>query len=125
MKYRHLDRSKVMKRTLVFVCLLLVSGWSLAQDKGNDQLEPVPAPPEIPDAVQSGQPLEPEVTIIHKQEATIEEYRVNGNLYMVKVTPKVGKAYYLMDMDGDGSLETRRRGIRDDMSVPQWVLFSW
>jgi hypothetical protein len=115
----------VMKKTLVCACLLLVSGWALAEKTADKKLEPVPSPPEIPDAVQSGQPIEPEVTIIHKKEATIEEYRVNGNLYMVKVTPKVGPPYYLLDMDGDGSMETRRRGIRDDMSVPQWVLFSW
>lgn len=114
-----------MNKTLVFLALLLLAGQALAEKPAPQNLEPVPAPPDIPDAVQSGQPIEPEVTIIHKKEATIEEYRINGNLYMVKVTPKVGPPYYLVDMDGDGNLESRRRGIRDDMSVPQWVLFSW
>lgn len=114
-----------MKRTLVLLCLLLAAGRLPAQNPGDSQPQAAPEPPDIPDAVQSGQPLEPEVTIIHKKEATIEEYRVNGNLYMVKVTPNVGAPYYLLDMDGNGSLETRRRGIRDTMSVPQWVLFSW
>ena len=114
-----------MKKTVACAVLLLAPAWVLAQKPDDQKLEPVPSPPEIPDAVQSGQPIEPEVTIIHKKEATIEEYRVNGNLYMVKVTPKVGPVYYLLDMDGDGNMETRTRGIRDDMSVPQWVLFSW
>ena len=114
-----------MKKLLVLATLTLFSGWALALDNGDNQPAPVPPPPDIPAPVQSGQPLEPQITIIHKKEATIEEYRVNGNLYMVKVTPKIGKPYYLIDMDGNGSLETRRNGIRDTMSVPQWVLFSW
>jgi len=115
-----------MKRTLVLLCLLLAAGRLPAQSQGDNQPQAAPEPPDIPDAVQSGQPLEPEVTIIHKKEATIEEYRVNGNLYMVKVTPKVGLPYYLIDTDGNGSLETRRQGgLRNTMSVPQWILFSW
>ena len=31
---------------------------------------------------------EPDVTIVQKGDKTVEEYRVNGFLYAVKVTPK-------------------------------------
>lgn len=33
--------------------------------------------------------LEPEVTITEGKDETVEEYRVNGQLYMIKITPKL------------------------------------
>ncbi len=54
----------------------------------------------------------------------IEEYRVNGLLYAAKITPDVGAAYYLIDRDGDGTLESRS-GELEDIAVPHWVIFSW
>lgn len=96
-----------------------------AQNETEDEFEAVPAPPDIPDPLESGQPIEPQVTIIRRGEEVIEEYRINGNLYKIKVTPAVGPVYYLVDRDGDGRLEQRRGGIYADDHVPQWVLFSW
>lgn len=87
-----------------------------------DELEPLPPPPEIADL--DGSPedkIEPEIRIIRKQGAVIEEYSINGVLYMVKVTPKKGKPYYLIDQNGDGIFDRRHR--LDDIVVPQWVLF--
>jgi hypothetical protein len=46
--------------------------------------------------------LEPQVTIVKSETETREEFRVKGKLYMVKVTPAVGKPYYLVDRQGDG-----------------------
>ena len=67
---------------------------------------------------------EPEVTIIKRKGATIEEYRVNGRLRYAKITPITGPPYYLVDTDGDGDLETRH----DDLVNPpiqQWILYQW
>jgi hypothetical protein len=89
------------------------------------ELEEVPEPPVLPDPVESGEVIEPEVTIIRRKDAIIEEYRVNGNLYMIKITPAVGKPYYLVDRDGDGRMESRLSQIYNDILVPQWVLFRW
>jgi hypothetical protein len=97
----------------------------LAQDVPEQDQDAIPPPPDIPAALESGQPIEPEVTIIQKEESVVEEYRINGNLYMVKITPSVGAPYYLMDRDGDGSMEFRSNTLGGDVSVPQWVLFSW
>jgi hypothetical protein len=72
----------------------------------------------------SDEELQPEVTIVHHGKETIEEYRVNGQLYMVKITPSNGIPYYLMDTDGDGSLETRRNDL-ENPSVVQWRIFTW
>jgi Protein of unknown function (DUF2782) len=82
-------------------------------------------PPVIPEPLQSGESIEPEVNIIQKEDRTIEEYRVNGRLYMIKVTPSVGKPYYLTDTDGDGSLETRQFELDSGLLVPNWILFEW
>lgn len=84
-----------------------------------------PKPPVLPEPMESGEAIEPEVTIIQKEGATIEEYRVNGRMYMVKVTPRKGPPYYLIDQDGDGQMETRKSGIYEEPVVPQWVIFRW
>lgn len=110
-----------------FICLLLLIFLSpaYAGDTDKKDLQDVPEPPTLPDPVESGEALEPQVTIIHKEDTTIEEYRVNGRLYMVKIIPPTGKPYYLVDNDGDGRMETRVNDIYQDMPVPQWILFSW
>ena len=68
--------------------------------------------------------LEPEVTIHEEKDRTVEEYRINGTLYMVKIIPRRGRPYYLMDLDGDGEMDT----VEEDPArivVPQWILFRW
>jgi hypothetical protein len=72
----------------------------------------------------SDEELQPEVTIVHRGKEIIEEYRVGGQLYMIKITPSNGVPYYLMDTDGDGSLETRRNDL-ENPSVVQWRIFTW
>lgn len=90
-------------------------------------LIPLPEQPDIPPPVQSGQPMEPDVTIIRRGRETIEEYRVNNRLYMVKIKPSIGPAYYLTDTDGDGSMDTRSEIVKGDtsMNIPRWVLLRW
>ena len=105
-------------------CLTLISTFA-AEDYSEEELAPVPEPPTIPDPLKSGQTIEPQVTIIRKDDAIIEEYRLDGRLYMTKIIPAAGPAYYLVDRDGDGQMETRMSEIYDDFTVPQWVLFSW
>lgn len=65
---------------------------------------------------------EPEVTVIQKPDATITQYRSGGRVYMVRVDPDWGPAYYLVDQNGDGVPEDR---IGHQISVPQWTLFEW
>ena len=66
---------------------------------------------------------EPDVTIRQEGDKTIQEYRVNGFLYALKVTPKVGKPYFLVRADGsDGNFI---RSDQPDMLIPQWQIFTW
>lgn len=90
----------------------------------------VPPPPPIPAAnsyKEKPQPpadqpadLEPVVTITTRGGNLVEEYRMNGKLYMVKVTPGKGKPYYLIDPEGKG--EFRRSDLQPSISVPTWVI---
>ncbi|MFO7593186.1 MAG: DUF2782 domain-containing protein [Pseudomonadota bacterium] len=108
-----------MRYLLPLLIGLLLSPLVNARDE-------IPVPPPLPENVPPGndEELQPEVTIIRRGEDIIQEYRVNGQLYMVKITPSKGKPYYLMDTDGDGSLETRRNEL-DNPEVIQWRIFTW
>lgn len=73
------------------------------------------------------QEAEPSGEIIIQGQGTsiVEEKRVNGKLYAIKVTPKKGPSYYLVDSDGDGDLETRRNDTDSDLLIPAWVIKQW
>ena len=92
-----------------------------AEPQSQADLPPPPPPPQV----QSGETLEPEVSIIDRDGKTIEEYSVNGRVYAAKISPKGGPPYYIIDTDGDGQLDTRRTDIQGTPTIPQWVLFSW
>ena len=74
--------------------------------------------------VPKGEDLEPKVRIVHRADAVIEEYRINGKLYMVRIIPRIGLPYYLVDTNGDGSFDSRSSDL-DSMAVPMWVTYSW
>jgi len=90
----------------------VVAAWLCVSPlAAQDDLEkPPPIPPEgtadvpIPPKIQ-GEQIEPTVTIRDEEDRTIEEYRFNGQVYMVKITPRGGVPYYYIDTDGDGKLE--------------------
>ena len=83
--------------------------------------EEIPPPPSVYD---SDYTLEPEVTIRKEDSKLIEEYRVNGQLYMMKVSPKNIPAYYLYK-DAVGADWIRYDDPNAPMLVPQWVLFTF
>lgn len=108
-----------MKRRLISLLLTLPAA-ALAADEA-PITEDVPSPPPV---VESGQVIEPEVTIKQDERGTTYEYRVNGQLTLVRVIPKVGPPYYFVDSDGDGELDIRRQGPVTE-AVNQWILFRW
>jgi hypothetical protein len=69
--------------------------------------------------------IEPNVTIKEHENRVEQEYRVNNNLYMVRVQPSVGPAYYLVDPNGTGVMELRRNSLGMDVKPPQWSLLRW
>lgn len=87
-------------------------------------LQPLPEPPPPPPMQESDPALEPQVTIRKQGEDTVEEFRINGKLYMIKVTPPHGTPYYLIDRQGDGVFE-RQDSIGTVLRPPMWVIYSW
>lgn len=110
-------------RRLLTLCALCSFAFSLsvaAQNRPPD-LQPVPEPPPPPPGYQPDPALEPQVTITKRGEDRVEEYRINGRLYMVKVTPPHGTPYYLVDDKGDGRLR-RQEPLDSGLRVPMWVI---
>ncbi len=105
-----------MTARLLALALLLLSTAASAQIVR----EEVPPPPVIAETPGD----EPEVTIRNRGGDRFEEYRIRGQLYMIKVTPRVGPAYYLVARERDGAFE-RVNDLDRARMVTQWVLLQW
>jgi hypothetical protein len=105
--------------------LALLLCTPLALPAADPALEPLPETTPLPTGTNDAEELEPEVSIIKRDTETIHEYRVNGELYMVKIEPRNGPPYYLIDKDGDGSLESRYNKLEPALLVPSWMIFRW
>jgi hypothetical protein len=103
--------------TVLFMSCLCSAAFADQQPKPAD-LQALPPP-----SLDANEPVdEPQVTITKQTEQTVEEFRVAGKLYMIKITPKVGKPYYLVDDVGDGKF-SRHEGLDSGVRPPRWVLF--
>ncbi len=91
-----------------------------------DPDEPVLGDVPLPPKARTSQEMVPAVRITTDDEGRIiEEYSTNGSIYMVKVTPKVGPPYYLIDEDGDGEMETRNFESDNGIKPVHWKLLEW
>ncbi|WP_297572537.1 DUF2782 domain-containing protein [uncultured Deefgea sp.] len=82
-------------------------------------------PPAMPAETKSNKPQpQPDIRIVEKGDATLTEYRINGRLYQIKVVPKVGKPYFLIDPNGQGNFVTQGNMI-DNIAVPSWVILEF
>ena len=117
------DRMVMGKPAILLMLFFIFFNLMMAIVKA-DELAPVIESPELPGSIESDEQIEPQITIIRQEDKIIEEYRINNNLYMVKITPVIGMTYYLIDHDGDGKLDVRKNEL-DDVIVPQWVLITW
>ncbi len=93
-----------------------------------DNLVPLPEIPELteplPPEIEPDPELETQVTIIKRGEDTIEEHRINGELLMIKVIPRIGPPYYLKKNTGRGS-HTHAGEAGIDVSPPMWQLLKF
>jgi len=108
-----------MRRMLIMLSMAVAAPLGAQQPPA---LEPIPEPPPLPPGA-TDESLEPEVTILKRGEDTVQEYRIGGRLYMVKVTPPHGVPYYLVDYEGKGVMT--RQDTAPTLSVPMWVIKSW
>ncbi len=76
---------------------------------------PVGPPEEVP----------PGIVIQPRPEARAQEYRARDRVFMIRIWPAKGPPYFLVDLDGDGRLETRRSDLDPEVLTPQWVVGRW
>ena len=88
------------------------------------KLQPLPEPPPPPPGLELDPSLEPQVTIQRRGTETVEEFRIRGRLYMVKVTPAHGVPYYLIDENGRGDF-AHRDNFDTGTRPPMWVIHQW
>lgn len=119
-------------RTLIATLLLALALPAYAQSVGDrplptqkpsrpSTLQPIPEPPPPPPGFEFDAALEPEVTIQRRGTDVIEEFRVRGRLYMIKVTPSHGVPYYLVDDIGRGDF-VQRDNYDTRTRPPMWVI---
>lgn len=106
---------------VVLLAGLAVASGAPAQDRpaGLEPLPDIPPPPGMADPA-----LEPQITIVQKGGDKIEEFRIKGRLYMIKVTPPHGQSYFLIDPKGDGQM-VRFDDLSPNFLVPMWVIHTF
>ena len=116
----------ILKNTAFFLALFAMhlpilaeaeSPKPKAQPADLQPLEDIP-PPAITNEENAD---EPQITIVKKKGETIEEYRINGQLYMMKITPAHGVPYYLHKEDQNGGWVND--GPNQPLSIPKWTIF--
>lgn len=111
---------------LVVVAVLLTCGAAAAQAAAAElSTDPVITHPPSSTLGDADAELAPDITITERGETTVEEYRINGQLYMIKIIPKKGVPYYLVDSNGDGMLSRRFNDLSPGFLIPSWVILRW
>jgi len=111
---------------LVFAVALPAGAQAPAQPQPQPpNLQPVPEPPPPPPGYELDPALEPQVTIIKRGTDTVEEFRLNGRLYMLRVTPAHGVPYVMIDRLGNGGFVPVDTDLSQQIRPPMWVIFSW
>jgi hypothetical protein len=122
-------------RLLLAVILTAFAASTIAQSTPRPRppgTSPLEEPPPLPPASSTTKAPETIAEIESKAQVskrvegdqTIEEYKVNGKLFMTRVTPKHGRPYVMIDHRGDGTF-TRMDSLEPGMRVPQWVIFEF
>lgn len=117
---RHLLRH-ILQLTVLLAAL---AGALSASAQDRLKAQPIPEPPPPPPGFELDPAMEPQVTIRKRGEDIVEEYRIGGKLYMLKVTPPGGRPYYMIDDRGDGKF-VRYDGRDEGIRPPMWVIHSW
>ncbi|MCC6531398.1 MAG: DUF2782 domain-containing protein [Burkholderiales bacterium] len=113
-----------MRKILLAVVLSLAcASWAQTPARPPN-LQPIPEPPAPPPGMELDPALEPQVTIIKRGIDTVEEYRIGGRLYMMRVIPPHGVPYFLIDHRGDGTF-SRQDSFDSGTRVPMWVIRSF
>lgn len=107
-----------MRKSLALL-LATAAGAALAQTP--PKLEPLPEVPPPPPALRDSAVDDPRVMIRPQEGDKVEEYREGGRVVMLRITPRNGPPYYLVDTAGTGNW-MRRDSLDDGVRVPMWTI---
>lgn len=126
-----------MPRIIFFLLLLSFTVPVMAQLDQPDNLvplpeypdlpeldDPPPLPPEVLQELEMDPELEPQITIIKRGSDTVEEHRINGELHMIKVIPRIGLPYYLVKNQGDNT-QKHPGDAGTNVSAPMWRILEF
>lgn len=115
---------------LALALLLIPAGglYAADSDTNGSGFQTLPPPPPLPKKADVPPPPAestdripaPQVTITTRGQTRYEEYRIGGQLYMIKVIPAKGPPYYLIDKNGSGRFS--RSDFAPRVSPPMWVI---
>lgn len=111
-------------RRLSVLALLLLAVPAIAAETTQPAPVNMPEPPVLPAGVSDDPNFEPEIVLTEKDGEKHEEYKIQGKTYMIKVTPKHGVPYYLVDERGDGMF-SRQESTDSGVRVPRWVIHTF
>jgi hypothetical protein len=116
-------RTSLLAAVLLFTALdAAAQSAARSRPPGTMPLDEVPPPPPL---VETDPALEQETTVRSENGDEIQEYRVGGKVQMIRVTPKNGAPYFLVDNRGDGTLMRQDNPLDNGVRVPQWTLFTF
>lgn len=105
---------------LVLLVLFSLGAWGQSRPP---ELEPLPELPPPPPA--SAPDLgEPRVRIPVQEGDKIEPIRQGGHVVAVRITPRNGRPYYLIDTTGNGNW-MRRESLDDGLRVPMFPILEF
>ncbi len=117
------NASRFILRTIVVVAMTSTAAFAQAP-KGLEPLPDIPPPPKLSNSTAPDDEA-PQVTIRQDADSKVEEFRTkSGKIYAVRVTPRIGKPYVLVDPDGKGTM-TNAGEINGGVRAPQWTLFEF
>jgi hypothetical protein len=103
--------------------LLLALAAAASTGAPSNESKDVPIPEKVPSPVSSE--VAPTVNIRTLDNGdVVEEYRLGGQLTMVRVTPAHGKPYYLY-ADNKGRLDRSDAERNGGVSPVYWVIYEW
>jgi len=115
-----------ISRLLRGLVLGVAATWALsaawAQNKQPEGLQPIPEVEESASPNGIGEESKPLITVRRQDGSEFKEYRVRGSVIAIKVTPKVGPVYWLIQRDGN---LVRHDSPGPNLTVPSWLVLEW
>ena len=107
---------------LLFLSLPLCAESTAKKEADKGTKKPVQEAPKV----QRGYVPRSDITITEGEDRLIKEYRINGQLRAIKVTPTNGfPPYYLIDREGNGQFFKLGPDMGKEVIVPNWIIIEW